>query len=115
MITDVTLETSIILGIVSLIYYLLVGRKENKEKLSETDGFTIGIYGTIIIVTAAVITFLNVGFSNIQLVKFLLMFFLTIFVGFHAYLDWKYLHESKNYIHQLSGLTIMLIYLNYAI
>jgi hypothetical protein len=78
-----------------------------KKKISETSGKKIDFWGRRI--------FLGVFLCSIpffvlaDIMRWYWIFYLTIFLGFESFLEWKYMKNSKQYITTLIFLTYGLI------
>lgn len=86
---------------------LIVGEK--RRKVSETDGKMVQILGLVIIVVIGLGSMFVIDIFNPQIMKWFWLSFLTLNFGFHAFLEWKFLKETKEYIVSLIVLLIGLI------
>lgn len=119
--TEVTFVWFLVLVSILIIFILLLEKRINKllgvkkKKLSETPGKKIEKWSRIII---SVLYFLGtvifilyevpfLDMNEAQFLKFFLILYLTVSLGSHAFLEWKYIKESKQYVTTL----ILLIFL----
>ena len=83
-----------------------------RRKVSETEGKYIQRWGLVVI---AIIGFSSIFFVfdilDTNVMKWFWLFFLILTVGFHSFIEWKFLRESKEYMVSLIVLMIGVIYI----
>jgi len=87
---------------------LIVG--ENKRKISETDGKYIEIFGNILLIIISFSTLYFLDIMNPDVMKWFLLCALIIILGFHTFLEWYFMKESKQYEASLITLAVGIIY-----
>ena len=87
---------------------LIVG--ENKRKVSETDGKYIEIFGTIFLLIISFGSLYFLDFMNPDVMKWFWLCTLTIILGFHTFLEWYFIRESREYEVSLITLVVGIIY-----
>ncbi|MEK4029255.1 MULTISPECIES: DUF4181 domain-containing protein [Bacillaceae] len=90
-----------------------------RKKISETPGKNIDRWGRSIIL---VVFLCALGFAvtkDTDIIKWYWIVYLALLLGFQAFLEWKYLRNSKQYVATLVFLTsssaIIIFYINYFI
>lgn len=84
---------------------------EKREKISETDGRIINITGNLILVFIAIYSLLFVlDRSEEKTIKWFFFILMIIVYLFNAFLEWKYLKNSKEFTVTLLLLLFGLIY-----
>ena len=110
----VGISTGILVLIVSIanaiVGKLILG--SNRRKVSETEGKYIQIWGLVVIAILGICSiFFFVDILDANVLKWFWLFFLILTVGFHSFLEWKFLRESKEYVVSLIVLMIGIIYI----
>lgn len=82
-----------------------------KEKISETPGKRIDLWGRGIILIISLCTLPFVINKDISITKWFWIFYFIILFGFQAILEWKFLKHSKQYITSLIFLLLCIIIL----
>lgn len=84
---------------------IIVGKK--RRKISETEGKNIEIWGLILI---GIIGLCCIYFV-LDIMKLFWLCFLILIYGFHTFMEWKFLKDSKDYVVSLIVLIIGVIYI----
>lgn len=100
----------IILAFASFILRLMINGDETKE-LSE-DGKAINLWGKVILSAVAIIIAIYMNYNGQSLKWFWLILIIAAF-GFQAFVDWKYLKNSKQYIVSLIVLVMGVTLVNF--
>lgn len=103
-----------ILVLVVSLANLIVGRLivgEKRRKVSETYGKVIQMWGLAVIVVVGLGSMFVLDIFDPEIMKWFWLGFLILTVGFQAFLDWKFLKETKEYVVSLIVLLIGLIYI----
>lgn len=101
---------ALIVGIANLIVGKLIIRGE-RRKISETEGKYIQIWGLSIIAIIGLGSLFILDIFDPHMMKWFWLGFLILAIGFQAFLDWKFLKDSKEYVVSLIILVIGLIYI----
>ncbi|MER2030131.1 MAG: DUF4181 domain-containing protein [Solibacillus sp.] len=101
---------ALILSILNLIIGRLIVGKE-RGKVSETNGKIIQIIGFVTILIIAFSCFFFIDIMDDNAMKWFWFYFYTITLGFHFYLDWVYLRDTKEYLVSLILLIIGVSYI----
>lgn len=109
----VGISTPILVFVISIanliVGRLIVGGK--RRKVSETDGEIIQVWGLAVIAVIGLGSMFVLDISDPQIMKWFWLGFVTLTVGIQAFLDWKFLKETKEYVVSLIVLLIGLIYI----
>ncbi|MBD3107528.1 DUF4181 domain-containing protein [Bacillus sp. AGMB 02131] len=106
----------ITLFIVFAILVLLIERaatkllRVEKRKISETPAKRIDQWGRAIIVIIFLGTYWFVLDKDINVQKGFWIFYFTVLFGFQAFMEWKYLKNSKQYVVSLILLMLLVTF-----
>ncbi len=82
-----------------------------KKKISETAGKNVDRWGRGIILVTFLATFPYFIEKEDEIVKWYWMSYYVILMGFQAFIQWKYLKDSKEYIISLIFLVLGIVFL----
>lgn len=86
-------------------------RGDVKVKISETPGRKIDFWGRVIISVSTIIMLIFVfSLEGIEPIKWFFAVYFLLLYGFQAFMEWKYLKDSKEYIATLAALAVALIF-----
>ena len=106
------ISAPILVLVVSITHYIvgkiIIGK--NRKKLSDTNGFIFQISGAIILLFVIFISYSFLDIMNPDVMKWFWLCILIIILGFNAFLEWKYLNGTKEYIVTLIALAVGLIF-----
>ncbi|MFY0743101.1 hypothetical protein AB1K09_11260 [Solibacillus silvestris] len=111
------LSVSILALILSLINItvgrLIVGKE--RGKVSETSGKNIQRVGFVTLLIIAFSCFYFIDIMDESVMKWFWLYFYTITLGFHLFLDWVFLKETNEYkvslILLIFGVTYILVFI----
>ncbi|WP_078593015.1 DUF4181 domain-containing protein [Evansella clarkii] len=84
---------------------------EEEVKISETPGRKIDFWGRVIISVSTIIMLIFVfSLEGIEPIKWFFAVYFLLLYGFQAFMEWKYLKDSKEYIATLAALAVGLIF-----
>lgn len=103
-----------ILALIQSILNFIIGRLivgKERGKVSETSGKNIQRIGFVTILIIAFSCFYFIDIMDDNAMKWFWLYFYTITFGFHFYLDWVYLRDTKEYLVSLILLIIGVSYI----
>jgi hypothetical protein len=85
---------------------------EGSEKISDTNGKNVNrwVKGLLVLI-AICIYFFVLDTTDYSTIKWFWLIFFSVAIGFQAFMEWKYLKDSKEYIISLIILAVGLIYI----
>ncbi|WP_017185361.1 DUF4181 domain-containing protein [Alkalibacillus haloalkaliphilus] len=83
---------------------------DDEHKLKNSDGRKAMHVTTGLMLAFVAIIYFGLGFDGIlNYIQYIAIFFITIIIGPHAYLEWRYLKHSNVYVLNLSSLAFLVL------
>lgn len=101
------------LGLILMIVQFVLRKKiinPEADRMSETNGKYVAMWGNITLIAISILIYITLDFTNLEMRKLFWLSSLVVLLFFNAFLEWKFIRESKEHIVTVITLILAVVY-----